>query len=57
MHYRTLMFACLIPLLAACGVREAERDELKAQQTLLEEQKQIEKVEKQIKDLKQATDY
>jgi len=57
MQSRILIILCLVFLVSGCAIRQAERDELKAQKTLLEEQKQIEKVEKQIKDLKEATDY
>jgi len=57
MYYRAMIMACLIPLFAGCGIRQAERDEVEAQKNLIKEQQQIDKVEKQIKDLKQATDY
>jgi len=47
----------LIPLLIGCGIRQSQRDEAKAERRLIKEQEQIDKVEKQIKDLKEATAY
>lgn len=57
MHRAILMIACLAPFLAGCVIKQAETDELKAEKQVLEEQQQIDKVEQQIKDLKEATDY
>lgn len=57
MQHCIRILLCLGLLTAGCGIRQAERDELKAEKNLVEEQQQIDKVEQQIKDLKQATDY
>jgi len=49
--------ACAILLFTGCAVRQAERQEAEVDKRLLKEQQQIDKVEKQIKDLKEATAY
>ena len=52
-----IISACVILLLTGCAIRQAERQEADVDKRLLAEQQQIEKVEKQIKDLKEATAY
>lgn len=52
-----LIAACLILLLNGCAIREAQRQEADVDKRLMKEQQQIDKVEKQIKDLKEATAY
>jgi len=57
MRRLALIIACSIPLLTACVIKQAERQEADVDKRLMTEQQQIDKVEKQIKDLKEATAY
>lgn len=57
MQNALIVIACLIPLLTGCVIKQAERQEAEVDKRLMTEQQQIDKVEKQIKDLKEATAY
>lgn len=52
-----LVSACVMLLLTSCAIRKAERQQADVDKRLMAEQEQIDKVEKQIKDLKEATAY
>jgi hypothetical protein len=57
MQRLVLIIPCLIPLLTGCVIKQAERQQVEVEKRLMTEQQQIDKVEKQIKDLKEATAY
>ena len=57
MQQLILISACAILLLTGCAIKQAEQQQAQVDKRLMKEQQQIEKVEKQIKDLKEATAY